>query len=69
MLLHLRNGGSDMQTKERIRFANDRSRERNEEVIGVLMAISIVSKRLAGRMATLECRDSKGGKFSDKATG
>ena len=36
-------------------------RERNEELIGVLVAISIVSKRLAGRLATLE-QKPKGGR-------
>lgn len=45
-----------MQTREYIRFAEcrDRERERNEELIGVLTAISIVSKRLAGRLTALE---------------
>jgi len=30
------------------------NRERNAELVGVLTAISIVSKRLAGRLAALE---------------
>ena len=39
-----------MQTRECFRFAKYRDRERNEELIGVLAAISIVSRRLAGRL-------------------
>ena len=54
MLLHHRNGGKAMQTRECLRFSEYRDRERNEELIGVLTAISIVSKRLAGRLAALE---------------
>ena len=43
-----------MQTRECFRFAEYRDRDRNEELIGVLTAISIVSKRLAGRLIALE---------------
>jgi hypothetical protein len=45
-----------MQRKQCARFAEYRDRERNEELIGVLMAISIVSKRLAVRLMALEQR-------------
>ena len=45
-----------MQTRECFRFAEYRDRERNEELIGVLTAISIVSRRLAARLIALECQ-------------
>ena len=45
-----------MQIRECSRFAEYRDRERNEELIGVLAAISIVSRRLAGRLIALEQR-------------
>ena len=48
-----------MQTRECFRFAEYRNRERNEELIGVLTAISIVSRRLAGRLIALEQRYAK----------
>ena len=57
-----------MQTRECFRFAEYRDRERNEELIGVLAAISIVSRRLAGRLAAQEQRQaekSRGGKCYD----
>ena len=57
-----------MQTRECFRFAEYRDRDRNEELIGVLTAISIVSKRLAGRLTTLEQRCAekpRGGKSHD----
>ena len=57
-----------MQTRECSRFAEYRDRERNEELIGVLTAISIVSRRLAGRLAALEQRHAekpRGGKCYD----
>ncbi len=43
-----------MQPREKARFVNGDDRERNEELIGVLTAISIVSKRLAKRLMALE---------------
>jgi hypothetical protein len=43
-----------MQTQECVRYGNYRDRERNDELIGVLTAISIVSKRLARRLMALE---------------
>mgnify|MGYP001171407747 CR=1 FL=1 len=43
-----------MQTREKARFVNGDDRERNEELFGVLTAISIVSKRLAKRLMALE---------------
>lgn len=43
-----------MQTRETIMFAD--SREQNEDLIGVLTAIAIVSNRLAGRLTALEHR-------------
>ena len=57
-----------MQTRECFRFAEYRDRERNEELIGVLAAISIVSRRLAGRLIALEQRyaeKTRGGKCYD----
>ena len=57
-----------MQTRECVRFAEYRDRDRNEELIGVLTAISIVSKRIAGRLAALEQRCAekpRGGKSHD----
>ena len=53
-----------MQTRQCIRCAEYRDRERNEELIGVLTAISIVSKRLAGRLAVLE-QKPRGGRCFD----
>ena len=57
-----------MQTRECFRFAEYRDRERNEELIGVLLAISIVSKRLAGKLIALEhleTEKARGGKTND----
>lgn len=57
-----------MQARPSIRFARYRDSERNEELVGVLTAISIVSKRLAGRISALEQRrgdKARGGKFYD----
>ncbi|MCC8057224.1 hypothetical protein [Cloacibacillus sp.] len=57
-----------MKTRECIRFVDYRDRERSEELVGVLTAISVVSKRLAGRIAALEQRraeKSRGGKVND----
>ena len=59
-----------MQTRDCSRFAEyrDRDRERNEELIGVLAAISVVSRRLAARLIALEQRraeKSRGGKCHD----
>ncbi len=48
-----------MQTRECARFAEYCDRERNEELIGVLTAISIVSKRLASRLSDLEQRHAE----------
>ena len=42
-----------MQSREKAHSARS-DRERNEELIGVLTAISIVSKRLAKRLTALE---------------
>ena len=55
-----------MQTSENVLFADSRGREQNEELIGVLNAIAIVSKRLAVRLAALEHQrkeKSRGGKI------
>lgn len=55
-----------MQARPSARLARCRDSERNEELVGVLTAISIVSKRLAGRISALEQRrgeKSRGGKF------
>ena len=57
-----------MQTRENVRFMECRSHERNEELIGVLLAISIVSKRLAGKLIALEHLETdktRGGKIHD----
>ena len=54
-----------MNTNPCVRCTRCHDRERNEELIGVLTAISIVSKRLAGRIAALEQRRAevtRGGK-------
>jgi len=48
-----------MQRRRCVRFAEYRDREPNEELIGVLMAISIVSKRLAVRLTALEQRSAE----------
>ena len=45
-----------MKARDSTLFADSKDRERNEELIGVLTAISIVSKRLAGRLTALEYR-------------
>ena len=55
-----------MQTRQSARFAQYKGSERNEELVGVLTAISIVSKRLASRISALEQRHGekqRGGKF------
>lgn len=55
-----------MQARPCVRFARYRDSERNEELVGVLTAISVVSKRLAGRISALEQRrgeKTRGGKF------
>ena len=57
-----------MQTRESVRFMECCDRERNEELIGVLLAISIVSKRLAGKLIALEhleAEKTRGGKLYD----
>ena len=57
-----------MQPRESVRFMECRSHDRNEELIGVLLAISIVSKRLAGKLIALEHLEEKktrGGKLYD----
>ena len=43
-----------MLTREGVRLMECRDRERNKELIGVLLAISIVSKRLAMKLIALE---------------
>ena len=61
-----------MQTRQSARFAQYKGSERNEELVGVLMAISIVSKRLAGRISALEQRraeEPRGGKVYDTRQG
>lgn len=57
-----------MQTREVDRFMVFQDRERNENLIDVLTAISIVSRRLAGRLTALERQRSaqvRGGKCYD----
>ena len=45
-----------MKKKENAALMPKPPAERNEEIAGVLMAISVVSKRLARRLALLEPR-------------
>ena len=55
-----------MLTRESVRFMECCDRERNEELIGVLLAISIVSKRLAMKLIALEhleAEKTRGGKL------
>ena len=57
-----------MQTRKGVRLMECCDRERNEELIGVLLAISIVSKRLAGKLIALEhleAEKTRGGKTHD----
>ena len=57
-----------MLTREGVWLMECCDRERNEELIGVLLAISIVSKRLAGKLIALEhleAKKTKGGKLYD----
>ena len=57
-----------MQTREGVRLMECCDRERNEELIGVLLAISIVSKRLAMKLIALELLEAektRGGKTHD----
>ena len=57
-----------MQTREGVRLVECCDRERNEELIGVLLAISIVSKRLAMKLIALEhleAEKTRGGKTHD----
>ena len=57
-----------MQARESVRLMECYARERNEELIGVLLAISIVSKRLAGKLIALEhleTEKTRGGKTYD----
>jgi len=54
-----------MQTRENSLFTVSEDHEQNEELIGILNAIAIVSKRLARRLAALKRRreeKSRGGK-------
>ena len=55
-----------MLTREGVRLMECRDRERNKELIGVLLAISIVSKRLAMKLIALEhleAEKTRGGKL------
>jgi len=52
-----------MQTKTKTTGYN--GRERNKALIGVLTAISVVSRRLASRLSDLEQRYEKGEKSYD----
>ena len=66
MLHHQGTGGKAMLTRESVRFMERREHERNEELIGVLLAISVVSKRLAGKLIALEhleAEKTRGGKL------
>lgn len=54
-----------MQTKTNDKVTNFRDTELDEELAGILAAISVVSKRLAKKLLTLERQDvvqEKGGK-------
>ena len=48
-----------MLTREGGRFMECRDRERDKELIGVLLAISVVSKRLAMKLIALEHLEAK----------
>ena len=48
-----------MQTQEQAVYTFCSGQEKEQELIGVLTAISIVSKRLAGRLAALEKQHEK----------
>ena len=68
MLHQQGNGGKAMLTREGVRLMECCDRERNKELIGVLLAISIVSKRLAGKLIALEhleTEKTRGGKTND----
>ena len=68
MLHQQGNGGKAMLTREGGRFMECRDRERDKELIGVLLAISVVSKRLAGKLIALEhleVEKERGGKTHD----
>ncbi|HBL84722.1 MAG TPA: hypothetical protein DDZ99_07440 [Clostridiales bacterium] len=60
--LENRKGANHIQTKEKVR------REQNEELIDVLTAISIVSKRLSKKLTVQQQRyveKPRGGKYYD----
>jgi hypothetical protein len=52
-----------MQTRENVRLGS--GRDRKDELIGVLYAISIVSKRLAKRLTALNRAKTKGARIHD----
>lgn len=57
-----------MQTRKIDSFRASQDSKQNENLIDVLTAISIVSKRLAGRLTALEhqyAEKSRGGKLHD----
>jgi hypothetical protein len=61
----LGNGGSNMQTKTNDKVTNFRDTELDEELAGILAAISVVSRRLAKKLLTLQQQDAlvkEGGK-------
>lgn len=61
-----------MQTQEQVVYTFSGDQEKQQEIIGVLTAISIVSKRLAGRLAALENQDEekqRGGRVYDTRKG
>ena len=53
----LGNGGKKMQTEATERNAEMRDAELDEELAGILTAISVVSKRLAKKLLALQRQD------------
>ena len=51
-----------MQTKTNDKVTNFRDPELDEELAGILAAISVVSKRLAKKLLTLQQQDTSQGK-------
>jgi hypothetical protein len=51
-----------MQTQTKAKDTNFRDQELDEELAGILTAISVVSKRLAKKLLTLQQQDTSQGK-------
>jgi hypothetical protein len=58
-----------MQTQTKAKDTNFRDQQLDEELAGILTAISVVSKRLAKKLLTLQQQDTpqgKGGKLDEQ---